>query len=250
MGFIEQRRAEGKSSGTVSREIAVVRRVLTLASRYWRDEQGKPWLPTAPPMFRLPNWNDKKKTYPLTWEEQTRLINRLPAHLADMTVFALNTGARESLIANLQWAWEQKIKELDRTLFIVPGEYTKNGTDCILPLNRRAEAIIETRRGLHDTHVFTYEGEPILRIHNSGWKKAWKESGLPMDKNVSKGPHSLRHTFARRLRSAMVPHETIAALLHHIDGNVTLNYAPAQLEDMFKAVDSILEQKTLLRAVV
>ena len=253
-GFIEHRRQQGISSGTVRREIAVVRRILTLASRYWRDAQGQPWLITQPPLFRLPDWKDRAKPYPLSWDEEQRLLGALPEHLAHMTAFGLQTGARESVIAGLRWEWLRQIDEIGRRVFIVPGEHTKNGTDCLIPLNHRAEAIIQTVQGQHPTHVFTWitpagTREPVSRIHNSGWKHAWRKAGLPTDKGIHKGPHNLRHTFARRLRAAMIPHETIKALLHHIDGDITLNYAPAQLEDLFRAVDSILIKKTLLRAV-
>lgn len=253
-GYILKRKEDGVRSGTVTRELAVVRRILTLAARYWRDDEGKPWLPGHIPMIRMPDWDDAKDEYPLSWEEQSRLLDALPDHLKPMVLFGLQTGARDSVISCLQWAWETKIPEIGRTVFLVPGKYTKNGTDCLIPINHRAEAVIESVRGQHETYVFTYVDAkgirgPISRIHNSGWKAAWKKAGLPSNPNINKGPHNLRHTFARRLRSAMVPHETIKALLHHIDGDVTLNYAPAQLQDLFRAVDGILEERTLLRVV-
>lgn len=253
-GYILKRKNDGVRSSTVKRELAVVRRILTLAARVWRTEDHQPWLPGHIPLFRMPDWDDEKDKYPLTWEEECRLIDSLPNHLKPMALFGFNTGARDSVISHLRWAWEQTIPELQRTVFIVPREYTKNGTVCLIPVNHRAQAVIESVRGEHDEYVFTYvnkkkERHPIERIHNSGWKIAWKKAALPTAKNINKGPHNLRHTFARRLRSARVPHETIKALLHHIDGDITLNYAPSDLEDLFRAVDSILDPKTLLRVV-
>jgi len=248
-GFIAKRKADGVSSGTVRRELAVVRRILKLAALYWRDEAGKPWLEGQPPMFRLPDWDDKKKPYPISHDEERRLLSVMPQHLSNMTLFALYTGARESVIAQLRWEWLNHIKEIDRYVFLVPGDFTKNGTDCLIPLNIRVQAMVLSLKDTHPERVFVYRDKPVLRMHNSGWKLAWKKAGLPMDKTIQKGPHDMRHTFARRLRSAMVPHEVIKALLHHVDGDVTINYAPAQLEELFRAVDAILEQKTLLRVV-
>jgi hypothetical protein len=46
--FLRFRRAKGNSSGTINREIAVVRRILNLASKYWRDDLDLPWLLKAP----------------------------------------------------------------------------------------------------------------------------------------------------------------------------------------------------------
>ena len=36
------------SPGTVNRDLAVVRRILNLSARLWRDETDRPWLITAP----------------------------------------------------------------------------------------------------------------------------------------------------------------------------------------------------------
>lgn len=253
-GYILKRRLDGVRSGTVTRELAVVRRILTLAARLWRTADHKPWLPGHIPLLKMPDWHDEKDSYPLSWEEQARLLTALPQHLAPMALFGLNTGARDTVISSLRWSWEQTIAELGRKVFIVPGEYTKNGTTCLIPINRRAESVLDSVRGQDPVHVFTFlnnrgQRAPVDRMHNSGWKAAWKKAGLPTAASVNKGPHNLRHTFARRLRSAMVAHETIKALLHHIDGDITLNYAPAELEDLFRAVDAILQQKTLLRVV-
>ena len=252
-GYIKHRRDNGISSGTVTRELAVVRRILTLAARFWRDLEGKPWLQQEPPLFRMPSWSKKKLPHVLNAQEQTRLLELLPKHLAHMTIFGLNTGVRESLITGLRWEWEQRIPELNRTVFIAPGEFTKNGTDCLIPINRRAEAILDQVRGQHHEFVFTYvnlkgERDRINRINNSGWRTAWKAAGLPED--GLHGPHNLRHTFARRLRAALVPHETIKVLMHHINGEITLRYAPSELQELFDAVDALTEQRVVLKAVM
>ena len=39
---------KGLSQDTVNRELAVVRRILSLAARVWRDQAGNPWLADAP----------------------------------------------------------------------------------------------------------------------------------------------------------------------------------------------------------
>jgi integrase len=250
-GYIKHRRDSGVTSGTVTRELATVRRILTLAARFWRDLDGEPWLQKEPPLFRMPKWSKKKVAHVLNSDEQKRLLEALPVHLSHMVTFALNTGARESIITGLRWEWEHQIPELGRTVFIVPGEHTKNGTDCLIPINHRAAAVLEAVRGEDETWVFTYEGRggrrPIDRINNSGWRTAWKKAELPEDQ--LHGPHNLRHTFARRLRNAMVPTEVIKVLLHHINGEITLHYAPSELKTLFDAVDSLTEQKVVLRAV-
>jgi integrase len=77
--------------GTVNRSLAVVRRVLNLAARKWRDEQGMTWLETLPLIELLPD-EARRRPYPLSWQEQRLLFSELPPHLARMALFKVNTG--------------------------------------------------------------------------------------------------------------------------------------------------------------
>jgi hypothetical protein len=90
--YMEARRADGIKSATIARDIAIVRRILTLASRVWRDRDNRPLLPTAPPLLRKPDWHDQAEPYPLSHGDQSRLLQCLPAHLARMALFCLQTG--------------------------------------------------------------------------------------------------------------------------------------------------------------
>lgn len=247
--YIQKRREDGVKSGTVGRELAVVRRILTLAARLWRDEDGRPWLPGEAPLLRFPDWNDKRSPYALNAEEQRLLLEQLPEHLAQMALFALNTGMRQNNVCYLRWEWERHIDELERSVFLIPAKHMKNNYDALIPINQRAAAVLDKVRGQHEEYVFTYKGEPIARINNTGWRRAWRAAGLPADDTIMGGVHNLRHTFARRLRAAMVPHESIKALLSHVDGDVTLRYAPSEIKTLLHAVDNLVEQKTVLRIV-
>lgn len=246
--YIDYRREQGAKSATVIREMAVARRILTLTSRVWRDTDNQPWLPVAP-LLRMPDWKDAAKPYPLSLDEQACLFNELPAHLADMALFAVNTGAREHIVVELRWKWEINVHELETSVFLVPGEFTKNGTACLLVLNSVAKQVIESRRDQLETHVFSYRGKPVERMHNTAWKKAWLRAGLPTGDDVLSGPHNLRHTFARRLRLVGVQLETRRALMHHIDGDITVHYSPAEIKELLDAVEKLtkLEGVTMMR---
>jgi hypothetical protein len=67
--YVRKRRGQGIKNGTLRRDLSVVRRVLNLASRLWRDEHGLTWLET-PPLIQLPKDTDARPTYPLSWGEQ------------------------------------------------------------------------------------------------------------------------------------------------------------------------------------
>jgi Phage integrase family. len=99
------------------------------------------------------------------------------------------------------------------------------------------------------THVFGFRGKSVSRMHNTAWKNAWRRAGLPIGDSVLSGPHNLRHTFARRLRLAGVPLETRKALMHHIDGDITVHYSPAEVGELLAAVEKLtkVEGVTMLR---
>jgi len=250
--FIEARRKAGIRSSTVKRDLAVIRRILTLAARSWRNNAGQPFL-SCPPLFEMPDWEDSAIPYPLDWEEQQFFFKSLPSHLRVMALFAVNTGLREQGICWLRWDWEVKIPELNSSIFITPGrkkKYTdgtwtgeKNKEDQIVVLNRIASSVIDKQRGKHDEYVFPYRGKRITRIHNSAWKNAWKKSGLPTSEEYNKGPHNLKHTFGRRLRNARVPLETRKVLLHHSNGDITTHYSPAEVSELLEAVERLVDQK-------
>jgi integrase len=173
------------------------------------------WLASVPKIKLLPDTN-KRKPYPLSWEEQERLFKALPPHLANMSLFAVNTGCGDSEICRLQWQWEVQVPEIDTTVFIVPGEFVKNGDDRLVVLNNVAKSVVESVRGAHCSHVFTYRGNPVKRMLNSAWLRARRDTQL---KQVR--VHDLKHTFGRRLRAAGVGFEDRQDLLGHRSGRIT-----------------------------
>ncbi len=146
--FITARMAAGRKSKSINLALSVVRRVLTLAARLWRDEHGLTWLNTAPLIQMVPV-TDARKPYPLSWEEQQRLFGQLPGHLARMCLFKVNTGCREQEVCRLRWDWEVRIPELETSVFIIPGDVAKNSDDRLVVLNRVARSMIEEVRGQH-----------------------------------------------------------------------------------------------------
>ena len=87
--------------------------------------------------------------YPITWDEQDRLFAKLPARLARMVLFAVNTGLRESNVCGLEWTWEVRVPEIGRSVFVIPPEAFKSRRAHVVILNDVAWSIIESQRGLH-----------------------------------------------------------------------------------------------------
>ena len=94
--YIRWRRKKGNSGGTINRELAVVKRILNLASRYWRDDRDQPWMPVTPMLPRLRELN-QRESYPLSVAEQQLLFSELKGHLKTMALFKVNTGLRQLL---------------------------------------------------------------------------------------------------------------------------------------------------------
>ncbi len=250
-GFIQARKAAGRKNKTINLSLSVVRRILNLAARDWRDVNGFTWLATAPLITMLP-LTDQRPPRPLMWPEQRRLLPALPDHLAEMALFDLNTGARDEVVCNLQWDWEVPIPDLGISVFLVPEEHVKGEagkkTARVVVCNTVAQSIIERQRGKHKTHVFVYRRErvknkhlepkmeyrPIECMNNTAWQNGRKAAGLG-DLHV----HDLRHTVGLRLREAGVSETTIADILWHRTKTMTAHYSMAQVVEIFEALEKI-----------
>ena len=199
---------------------------------------------TAPPLITmLPEC--PKHPHPINWEEQERIFRRLPDHLAQMALFAVNTGLRDSNLCGLRWPWEVSIAELKRSVFVIPAGEFKSRRSHVVILNDAAWSIIETQRGKHSIWVFPYRGKPINGMNNTAWKRARRAANLH-DVRV----HDLRHTFATRLRAAGVTAEDRAALLGHSLRTMPEHYASADIGRLIGLANCALEQAgttTILR---
>lgn len=241
--FRTDRRAAGIAAGTVNRDLDVVRRVLNLAARSWQHANGTTYLATAPLLQR--ERGPTRKPWPLNRDEQNSLLKELPPHLAQMTLFALNTGLRDQELCQLRWNWEVQVPELGTSVFIIPDSQSKNGEERVLVLNRIARSVLEAQRGLHPERVFTYKGRPAGRMLNTAWKRARVRAGLPQVR-----VHDLRHTYGHRLRAAGVSLEDRKALLGHKSGDITTHYSAPDLSRMLEYVECICDtQATVLRVV-
>ncbi|MDB5927474.1 MAG: integrase family protein [Betaproteobacteria bacterium] len=280
--FVKHRLEVDKVSlTTVNRSKEVVRRILNLAARSWRHENGMTWLETSP-LIAIDAKQARKKArrpYPLSWEEEDLLF----AELAEdpnrqMARFKVNTGNREEEVCILRWAWEIAVPELNTSVFVIPGAFVKNGEDRLIVLNQVARKVIEERRGLHPEFVFTYRGprakkygggfrpgfagEPIECMNNNAWQHARARAAERYRQKFGRPApwgfehvrvHDLKHTFGRRLRAAGVGEETRKVL--HTNGDITTHYSAVELAELITAVNKIDRSLatpaiTLLRARV
>ncbi len=240
--FRRDRRRAGRAAGTINKELAVVRRILNLAARVWRHSNGQTWLPSSP-LLEMEK-GPARRPYPLSWEEQGRLLRELPAHLERIALFAVNTGCRSGEICRLSWDWEVAVPEVDDSVFIIPDDVAKNGQERIVVLNRIARRVVEGERGNHPQFVFTYHGERLGRVRNHAWKRARDRAGIPQVR-----VHDLRHTFGHRLRAVGVSFEDRQDLLGHKSMRITTHYSSPDLIRLREAANLLCDKRpaTVLR---
>jgi integrase len=248
---VGKRLAAGRAHKTVNLELAVVRRILNLCATSWRDDNGNTWLEQAPHITLLPLIGHQREPRPISWHEQRLLLPRLPTHLARMSLFTLNTGARDDVVCSLRWEWEIEVRELGISVFEVPAMHVKGRKRSrLLVCNSVAQSVVESVRGQHDDYVFVYQrlkkdgtrgaGKPraIGTMNNTAWQRARKEAGLG-DLHV----HDLRHTTGMRLREAGVPESTRADVLWHTSPSMTHHYSMAQIVEVHGALEKIKDDK-------
>ena len=232
---------------TVNRTLAMTRRILNLAARMWRHDNGLTWLQQAPLIQLLPN-PDARRPYPLSFEEQALLFGELPDHLARMALFKVNTGTREQEVVRLSWEWEYDVPELDTTVFIVPGGLVKNGQDRLVVLNRVAKSVIASCRGNHPKRVFTWRGRSVTKMYNSGWLSARQRATDRYEATFGRAcpdgfkrlrVHDLKHAFGRRLRSCGVSFEDRQDLLGHKSHRITTHYSSAEIGNLIAAAERV-----------
>jgi integrase len=241
--FKDAARRKRLSAGTVNRSLGVVRRILNLAARKWRDG-SRTWL-AAPPLIDMVK-GKARRPYPMSWDEQARLFAELPDHLRQMALFKVNTGCREQEVCQLRWEWEVAVPELGTSVFVLPEWLTKNGEERVVVLNAIAKGVVTAQRGTHATHVFAFRGHPVKRITNTAWRKARVRADIRQVR-----VHDLKHTFGYRLRAAGVRLEDRKPLLGHTTGEITTHYSAPDLARLIQCAELACERRrtTILRVV-
>ena len=78
--FIEARQKQGRKATSINLPLGLVRHILDMAAPEWLDEDNLTSLAT-PPKIKLLKVRGSRAN-PLSWDEQARLFQQLPKHLA------------------------------------------------------------------------------------------------------------------------------------------------------------------------
>jgi hypothetical protein len=103
-----------------------------------------------------------------------------------MALFAVNTGCRDQEGCQLSWAWEVKIPAMPNlVVLMMPSELVENRDECLVVCNDAACEAVESERGKHSIHVFTYKDKAMTRMNATAWRSARVRASLEHVRKVS-----------------------------------------------------------------
>jgi integrase len=220
--FTALRKSQGRSNGTINRELMLISGIL-------RKAQDYEYITKLPKIERLP-YNSQRTRF-LVQDEEERLLKHSGPKLREIIIFALNTGMRQGEILSLTW----KHINFERNLICV--ENTKNSLTRYIPMNKPVRELLLAK---HKSS--TSNNEEVFKYRNANGPRvafwwACRHAGIE-DFHF----HDLRHTFASRLVMKGAHIRTIQELLGHKTlamtqryshlANVTLSNAVEMLETL------------------
>jgi integrase len=164
---------------TVNRFLTTFRAVLTKARDDWE------WIDRIPKVKALKGAVNRVRW--ITRAEADVLIAELPAHLAVMAEFSLQTGLRRANVTHLEW----RQVDLARKTAWIPAGKAKNRKALAVPLTDTAVALLKAQKGKHQDWVFPKAGKPVHQTSTRAYREAVARAGLS-----DFCWHDLRHTWA------------------------------------------------------
>lgn len=226
----EAKLAEGVKPATVNRHLAAVSAVLNHAL-----DRG--WIQFVPKMPRLKEPEANLRF--LSRSEAAALLNHLRSrprcqHIYDMAEFSLHTGLRESNVTGLEW---DRVA-VDQRLAWIPADASKSGKPITVPLNDVALEVLNRRKGIHETWVFTYRGKRLRKAGHDGFRQSVAALGL---KDVSW--HTLRHTWASWHAMAGTPMKVLKDLGGWSTMQMVDRYAHLSPEHLHDYAGNVVEKR-------
>ena len=226
--YIEMRLEEGAANATINRELAALKRMLSIGAK-----QTPPIVERVPHIPMLKENNTRKGFF--EHHEFLGLRKALPDYLKGFVTFGYKTGWRISEIANLTWA------QIDRSLGVVRLEVgeTKNDEGRTIYMDDELKRIIQHQwdirkeKGILSPYVFPskiYLG-PIKDIRFS-WFKACKKAELGR-----RLFHDFRRTAVRNMIRSGIPERVAMMVSGHRTRSVFDRYNIVNATDLKEAAN-------------
>jgi integrase len=236
--FKQARLSSGVKSATVNRDLAVLRRMLTLAKKRRLIGQN----PFGEVEF-LEERKQRRQPHILTFEEQERLLSVAPPRLRLLVVLLTETGLRVNKEA-LRLKWQDI--DLANSMLYVQDSKTPAGRRMI-PLTAHCKTELMRWKNLTGPDFsefvfprFSNTRHPLQGTGRKAWATALKKAGLPIFPI-----YNLRHTFGTRLHNAGASMLTVAQILGHSNTEIVPTYAKALDEHQRDAIRKLEEYRQL-----
>lgn len=220
--FIDIRLKSGVSTTTINRTLQKVRALLNKAKKEWEILEGEV------PYFKMFKETNNDRVRWLNVQEVARLVEVLPFHTAQMMLFTLETGLRESNVTKLRW---DQIDFTKGIIYIEGNDILKSDKSFIVPLSNKAVDILKAQKGRNLERVFTYGYNPVNKVSTKVFRRALNECGIKDFRW-----HDLRHTWATRHVQKGTPLDVLQKLGGWSDFKSVQRYAHYSYRDLKKFV--------------
>lgn len=225
---IARRRAEGRATATINRELTALKRMFSLGAR------AQPPLVTTVPYIPLLKGEKVRKGF-FEDEDYRALLAVVPPHVRVAVAIGFWTGLRQGEILGLRW--EQV--DLERGVIRLEPGTTKNREGREAPLIPDVHSLLmEWRRETLARYpacpwVCHFRGKPITHFRRA-WADGIKKAGLH-----GKLFHDLRRSAVRNMVQAGIPDTVAMKISGHRTRSVFDRYAIVSSRDLEVARDRL-----------
>lgn len=241
-----ERLNDKRSTTTINRELAVIRRAFKLATR------GKDRLvsPNTMPAIELYPENNAREGI-VEYPDFLELVRHLPSPIDDVCWFAYLMGWRREQVLELRWT---DVNRQAGTI-IRRAEYNKTKEPSVLAMSEGVRAVIERRhKAKNGDRVFHRGGKPIVEFRGA-WIRACSKAGLFKTTKDARGKevkvptlrfHDFRRAFVSNQENAGTPRKVAKSLSGHVTDSVYERYHIVRREDQLAALARVEAGFTLL----
>jgi integrase len=232
--YLLLRRTEGAADGTIQQELALLKRMFSLASRATPPKVREPYI-------QMPTNDNVRKGF-IEHDGYTQLLAALPEYLRPVVTMAYCTGMRRGEIMALRWENVDILNELVR---LNVGE-TKNGEGRVIPLGDELLESLKSQLHLRNTAapdcplvffriIMTKENPTPSWVPIGDFRKVW-ETACAKCGLAGRIFHDLRRSAVRNLIRAGVQERVAMRISGHKTRSVFDRYNIIDESDLKLAV--------------